>query len=280
MESIKALAREVSSQRARFLVKKAVFSFLDLFSGRGRSAGEIEPPRGLNFAGGGSFQETGEEFFGYFCKYGRIQSDFAILDVGCAVGRMALPLTKFISTSGRYEGFDIVPEGIEWCRTTISSRYSNFTFRLVDVFNGNYNPKGTLAADKFRFPYSDAEFDFVFLTSVFTHLLPKDLSHYLDEVARVLKPARRALFTFFLLNDEALQRIRSGGSTIDFCYDGDGYKTRCRNHPEDAVAYDQGWILEQLTSRGLRLAEPILSGSWSGRADGVSYQDMVVVERI
>ena len=41
--------------------------------------------------------------------------------------------------------------------------------------------------------------DVAFLTSVFTHMLPEDVEHYLDELARVLKPGGRTLITWFLL---------------------------------------------------------------------------------
>ena len=47
-------------------------------------------------------------------------------------------------------------------------------------------------ASEYTFPYEDGEFDVVVLTSVFTHMLPDDVAHYLDEIARVLKPGGRA----------------------------------------------------------------------------------------
>lgn len=49
-----------------------------------------------------------------------------------------------------------------------------------------------------------SSFDFVFLTSVFTHLLPEDMNNYFSEVVRVLTHARRCLITYFLLTFESL----------------------------------------------------------------------------
>lgn len=55
---------------------------------------------------------------------------------------MAVQLVKYLDKNGWYEGFDIVKLGINWCRKEISTQYPNFHFRLVDIYNKFYNPKG------------------------------------------------------------------------------------------------------------------------------------------
>ena len=47
------------------------------------------------------------------------------------------------------------------------------------------------------------------------------------------------------------------------------------NLPEEAVAYEEDWLLEALRAAGLDLVA-IHSGSWTGRADGLSFQDLVL----
>ena len=79
-------------------------------------------PTGLLFIGGGDFKKVGEEFLNYFQNLGDIKSSDKILDIGCGSGRMAVPLTKFIDSSGVYEGFDIFPSGISWCQKNISTK--------------------------------------------------------------------------------------------------------------------------------------------------------------
>ena len=44
-------------------------------------------------------------------------SDFA---AGCGIGRLAIPAAGFLDADGDYEGIDIVPDGIAWCRANVS----------------------------------------------------------------------------------------------------------------------------------------------------------------
>ena len=168
------------------------------------------------------------------------------------------------------------PKGIAWCRENITSRYPNFRFRVADIKNKEYNPGGRFAASEYRFPYADASFDFVLLTSVFTHLLPDEVENYLSEIRRVLAPGGRCLASFFLLNEESLGAIRSGTSTIDFRHDFGGYRAKSRETPEAAIAYPEDYVRSLYAELGLEIAEPVHYGSWPGRRDFLSYQDLVI----
>lgn len=105
-----------------------------------------------------------------------------VLEPGCGCGRVAQFLTKYLDNKGQYEGFYIVEKSIEWCQENITSKFPNFHFTHSDIQNTLYNPTGKI---KYRFPYPDRSFDFVFLPSVFTHMLPEDMEHYFSEIARV-----------------------------------------------------------------------------------------------
>ena len=59
--------------------------------------------------------------------------------------------------------------------------------------------------------------------------------------------------------------------------DGASYALRYRFAPSAAVAYEESELLLQLGKHGLRLLEGVRHGTWSGRRDGLSYQDLVVV---
>ena len=118
-----------------------------------------------------------------------------VLDVGCGAGRLAGPLTGYLDPSGSYEGFDSSAERIEWCNENIAPHHPGFRFPSRDVHNGQYNPEPRRRRASTPSRYGDGEFDVVVLTSVFTHMLPDDVAHYLDEIARVLKPGGRALIT-------------------------------------------------------------------------------------
>ncbi len=48
--------------------------------------------------------------------------------------------------------------------------------------------------------------------------------------------------------------------------------------PEEAVAYDTGWLAERLAASGMG-EHDIRPGTWRGREDGTSFQDIVVAVR-
>ena len=102
---------------------------------------------------------------------------------------------------------------------------------------------------------------------------PPEVSNYLSEVARLLKSEGRCLATFFLLNDEQAALPNH----LAFNY-GEGEWRYVHEHsPESAVAYDEGFVMQLLEKYGLA-AEQKLYGSWSGRKDGLSYQDILILD--
>lgn len=239
----------------------------------------LVPPRSMIFVGEGDFKKIGEEFMGYFLKFGNLRPDNKVLDVGSGIGRMAAPLTRYLSPEGEYYGFDIVREGIDWCKKNIASKYPNFHFELADIKNMSYNPDGKYLSENFKFPYGNEFFDFVFLTSVFTHMFPADVDNYSREIARVLKRSGLCLVTFFLLNDESLGLIKQGSSSQNFIYDMNGCFTIDRNIPENAIAYKENDVETLFQKTGLVISGPIRYGSWCGRKTFLSYQDIVVVKK-
>jgi hypothetical protein len=141
-----------------------------------------------HFVGGGDFYFVGLHIFAHLIKYAGLKPTDHILDVGCGIGRIAYPLSRYCSREARYEGFDVWEAGIEWARNHIASRRPNFNFQKVDLFNKLYNPSGQLSASDFTFPYEDQSFDVVFLSSVFTHMNAEEVRGYPKEIHRVLKP--------------------------------------------------------------------------------------------
>ena len=239
--------------------------------------GELRlPPWWLRDVGGSDFKRTGEEFLRHFIEIAHLSPQARVLEIGCGSGRMALPLTRYLH-GGAYTGVDITPNSIAWCQRQITRRHPHFTFVHADLYNKRYNPHGKLQARTYTFPFEDGTFDFVFLTSVLTHLLPADTSRYLHEIARLLAPEGNALLTFFLLNDEQAALAAADQNDIAFRYGEDPYRVRDVDIPESAVAYQESYVLAQLAACGLALEGPIRYGRWSGRADGLSYQDILLV---
>lgn len=222
------------------------------------------------------FKQNGAEFLRLYINLCDLQPDEHMLDVGSGIGRKTLPLVKYLSERGSYDGLELVKSGVDWCREKYTSRYPNFKFHLIDVYNELYNPEGKNKADEYRFPFEDAQFDFVVLNSVFTHMLAKDVENYLGEVARVLKTGGRCLISFFLLNDEALSLIEQGKSSIELRHRRGPSRVVSDEQPELAIGFDEGYVVGLYERFGLEIRRPIYYGSWCGREDFVSYQDQIV----
>jgi SAM-dependent methyltransferase len=262
------IARAAQSLRLRSL------DLADRVTGR---SDPLVPPRRMGYSGDSDFRATGDEFLGHFVALAGLQPHERVLDVGCGVGRMARPLAGYLRPPGSYEGFDVVPEGIEWCRRRYAGAHPGFRFRLAEVANGLYRPDGAVPASEYRFPYPDASFDFAFATSVFTHLLPGDADHYIAEIARVLRPGGRVLLTFFLLAGEHDGRPATG--RFSFAHRLGPCAVDDPAEPEAAVAYEPAWVRDRLAASALTPTGPVRHGTWSGRPDGLSLQDVVVARR-
>lgn len=265
------------------LVKEGILLGADGFDLiRGRRD-PLVPPRRLMFDGPRSvreFKQNGAEFFRYFLELADLKPTDAVLDVGSGMGRKTLPLTSFLAPSGRYDGIEIVKSGVDWCRANITAKHANFQFQHIDVFSGHYNPGGRTQPVDFRFPFTDDNFDFVVLGSVFTHMLPGAVTHYLDEIARVLRPGGRSLITYFLLNDESSRLLDAERGAFRFRHRGDGYRAEDPDDLERAVALDEALVREAYAARGMRIREPIRYGSWCERTTFLSFQDIIVATKV
>lgn len=225
-----------------------------------------------------TFEASGTEFMSHLRQLAGLQPTQSLLDVGCGCGLMALFLKDYLDVSGHYTGVDIHLPSIRWCQKNIGTLHRNFHFRHIDVRSTAYNPDGVILAEDYRFPFEDQSFDVVLLKSVFTHMGPLEVKNYLNEVARLLKTGGRSLVTFFLLNEEQAGLAREGKQTLKFDFGAGVWRYVYENSPESAVAYDESHIRELISRCGLRL-ESISYGTWSGRPDGLSFQDMLLLKK-
>lgn len=236
----------------------------------------MPPQNEVDLVGGGDCMRIGCEFLGLFVERGGLKDTDAVLDIGCGVGRMAYPLTQYLQPMTSYCGFDIIPSLISRAKASIAPSYPNFDFQLVNIYNKMYNPEGILAAAAFNFPYENDQFDFVFLTSVFTHMTYVEFSHYLDEIYRVLKPGGKCMATMFLLDDSSDLLIARGKSSIAIIHPLNNCRVAVPEIPEAAVGYYKKDVMDWLSGRGFQV-DVIYPGSWCGREnDWVSYQDIIL----
>lgn len=252
------------------------------------SIDDMLPPPGLADVGDGDFKTVGMSIADTLrLFYG---ADQRFLDMGCGIGRVAIPLTQYVSEQGHYEGFDVVPSAIKYCQDVVTPAYPNFRFTLSDIYNGRYNPDGKVRAEDYRFPYDDASFDFASATSLFTHLQPAESVRYLTEAARVIKPGGKILATFFLLDAVARQFIAEQKATMYFPHQvGPNCWVADQEVPEAAVCYDAEFIFKLFDDCGFDIKRGdgsfdveggIFWGTWSSRTiKWGGYQDAVIATR-
>jgi SAM-dependent methyltransferase len=234
------------------------------------------------------FKESGEEFLKIYRDVGGLRPNDRMLDVGFGIGRKTIPLTRYLDERSVYEGLEITKAGVEWCSQHITPRRPNFRFQQIDVYNKLYNKEGRYRASEYRFPFPDDSFDFVMLGSVFTHMLPEDVTNYLSEIHRVMARGSRCMISYFLLNEET-RRLKAEGAKnvsdlakdiipLDFQF-GDGvYRVTDQLVPELAVAYDEEWVRKLYADVGLTI-ERVDYGLWCGRLQYLSYQDLALATK-
>jgi SAM-dependent methyltransferase len=139
------------------------------------------------------YLNEGRDFWVHAIHSGLCRLDSNVLDIGCGCGRFAQHLRdyKFKQEifSGRYVGIDIDEECLNWCRQNFDSE--RFSFHRSNHVSKAYNVAGK-GEDSYVLPIANESIDFVFSTSLFTHLLEPEMVNYYLSYARSLERSGRS----------------------------------------------------------------------------------------
>jgi ubiquinone/menaquinone biosynthesis C-methylase UbiE len=236
--------------------------------------------------GGGpdTFEAISEAHICSLQKHIGIDPGASIVEIGCGIGRDAIPLSKLLSANGSYLGIDIIKPSIDWCRQNISTRHPNFKFVHFDVKDQLHNPAGTEKTTSIRIPVDNDSVEVVILQSVFTHMFRQDILHYLKEFRRILKPNGKIYATVFIVNEEILRSARRTNLTkfnLLFMHEWEpGCLINDPAAPAGAVAYTAHLFESIVKSANLKLTQPYLKGSWSGYYENPDDgQDVAIIGR-
>ena len=241
----------------------------------------MTPPRGMIYTGSGDFVKAGNWWRQFFIEQADLQPTHRVLDVGSGIGRIARGLTFFVGTTegGSYNGFDAIKLGVDWCTKNITPQYPYFRFQYVPLENDLYRNDGQNAA-QFTFPYSDNSFDFVILTSVFTHMLPDEVERYLSEIQRVMVKGATCVATFFILDDATRQVLKSK-TDFHFPFDYGHYALMDDKVKAANVAFDADFLEGIISDTGLTIAKKI-DGFWrlgKRESDVQDFQDVLILKK-
>jgi SAM-dependent methyltransferase len=188
--------------------------------------------------------EIGSQFWLECFAKGYVTAGSDIAEIGCGCGRIAMHLDAAYF-SGTYLGIDIDPEMIEYCRSRFPS--PQFSFRLSPQRSSTYHGADRLAqvANDFIIAEPDSK-DFIYSTSLFTHLLEEEMAFYLRESFRALRNNGTIVMSFFCMEHVDMGKpwtfsYRRGNAYIDV-----------EQYPEAAIAYSEGYIIELVRKLGFR----------------------------
>jgi SAM-dependent methyltransferase len=245
---------------------------------RRRSEPPLPPENLLAGVGPGEYWRIGRETVALVDELVTVRPEDRILDVGCGLGRVAWPLAGRLGRRGSYTGLDVSRQYVEWCRQNLGLPPRRFTFHQADIRTSAYNTEGLVAAEDFVFPWPAESFDLALSISLFTHLMPAALQHYLREIRRTLRPGGRIFSTFFLLDARGKEAVASGFTYPTFTEPIEHGLVHDPLVPEDGVAYEPDWVFASFEEAGL-VVTGVHAGEWKTFLEERSYQDVVVAVR-
>jgi SAM-dependent methyltransferase len=257
----------------RYWARKVYYLPNDIFQKRA----ELVPPLGLIYTGSGDFEKQGKLWITFFKQHAKLSEQSNVLDIGSGIGRIAIPMTDFLK--GEYHGFDAVRQGIDWCNDKIATKFKNFHFSYIDLFNDLYKNKGINAAT-FTFPYEQSQFDFACAISVFTHMIPVEVENYLAQSSIVLKKGGYFVATFFILDEESKALMKTNPA-FDFKYEYENYALMDEDVKAANVGYDRIYLEQLIAASGFSI-EHQEKGYWCGRkkTQPIGFQDIMVLRKI
>jgi len=224
------------------------------------------------------FYETSFQCLRDLMYFTSIRSDHRILDYGCGLARLAIPMVGYLDRSkGSYHGIDTNRNCISR-NTSMFAEFANIDFEFVDIYSSMYNKTGksfeTLSSYDLKGPY-----DVIALFSVFTHLLPSECNILIQLLARHLRRKGEIFSTWFLLDEDSEGAIKAGRSHREFSYEYENARIDNSDIPAGAVAFQRHDVVRYFESSGLEVSN-IHAGEWRGLGQTGVWQDVVVARPV
>lgn len=141
-----------------------------------------------------AYLKSCEEQINYLKKQKLINDTTVLLDFGSGQGRLINGLIYTKTRINNYIGIDTNKKSVDWC-----NKYLNYNdaikFLHIPSYNARYNKN---AVGLKSLPFDNEKFNLIFLNSVFSHMISKDVVFYLKEFYKYLKPSGSIYLTAFV----------------------------------------------------------------------------------
>ncbi|WP_430613775.1 class I SAM-dependent methyltransferase [Flavobacterium sp. JP2137] len=281
-KTLRSLWYKLSSNQ-RYTIRKWYYLPIDTYDLLLGKRHPMVPPRGYIYTGSSAnasaYLEQGLYQLELLQQTVALKPNHKVLDIGSGIGRTAIALTQFLNNGGSYDGFDVVPKGVDWCNQKVFSDTAPFRFKYIPIYNDLYNNSGEKACT-FVFPYQNHSFDVVFSFSVFTHMQIEEIENYFREIHRVLDDHGSCFSTFFTYTSEEEAHIHQH-PTFPFPIVKGQYRLMNDNVKSGNIAIHQDLLTQMLHRSGLEVVE-IINGNWKSteaQNQPIEYQDIVVFRK-
>lgn len=226
----------------------------------------------------------------YVKRIGCIKSTSVTLDFGCGFGTLSAAFVLSGNNNGEYFGYDTNSRAINFCIPAYKDDH-NFNFfcpskdnttnyitnRRIATAHQAYEQrkKASPSLADIKELLGDKEVTCQFSLSVFTHMWPEDATESLRVFGEFSNRETVFINTWLVLDDFATETVRKGTADRKLPIEVGGVWTYSQLNPLVCTAYPLELLHKVYSDAGQTILN-IDFGSWSGRENGVTYQDIVV----
>jgi SAM-dependent methyltransferase len=262
------------------------------------------PPSKINYnLSGGELMDTASylrayktmnclKMLPYLMKVGNLRPQSAIYDHGCGLGPLAFAASNYLDESGAYFGIDINLEAVTFLKQAYADR-RNFRFEhqavsigedYVALENRPYSappPAETVLAakDLDLVGFVDRPIDVTYSGSVFTHMWMETIVATLRQLRTLIGESGVCVSTWLIIDGFAEYVLRCGLADRELPFEINGAFTYSKSNPLVCTAYREEDVRKMYALAGREILS-INWGSWSGRDNGVMYQDIVTAKAV
>jgi len=226
----------------------------------------------------------------YLVKTASLTPSSAVYDHGCGPAPLAFAFSNYLNDSGAYFGFDINLKAVTYLKEAYADR-PNFRFHcasvpveedyvvLRDPKFGSATENRTAAKDIDLVSFVDRPIDVIYSGSVFTHMWPDTIVSTLEKFPQLIGQSGLTVSTWLIVDEFAEYVLKCGLADRQLPFEINGALTMTQVNPLVCTAYRESRVREIYARAGLEIVD-IVRGSWAGRENGVTSQDIVVARAL